>query len=105
MQERFDGFFPEEPHTEPAAAHAESLLQEDDHDDHEITEKKVEKALQDHFRDKPKSFVQHHLSLLQRQLEEIGQHDEEHGGSASLSKLFLTICLGSASQNEFTFNF
>ena len=104
MQERFDGFFPEEPHTEPAAAHAESLLQEDDHDDHEITEKKVEKALQDHFRDKPKSFVQHHLSLLQRQLEEMGQHEEEHGGSTSPSKLFLTICLGSASQNEFTFN-
>ena len=50
MQERFDGFFPEESHTErlhQAPAHAnESLLQKDDHDDqddHEITEKKLRK--------------------------------------------------------------
>lgn len=99
MQERFDGFFPEESHTErlhQAPAHAnESLLQKDDHDDqddHEITEKKVEKALQDHFRDKPKSFVQHHLSLLQRKLEDIGQHEEERACSGSASTRTLQNC-------------
>lgn len=70
MQQRFDGFFPED----DGSARSSSLLQEDEH---EITEEKVEKALHDHLAGKPDKFVQNHLSLLQRNLEEVEQHEEE----------------------------
>jgi len=69
MQQRFDGFFPED----DGSARSSSLLQEDEH---EITEEKVEKALHDHLAGKPDKFVQNHLSLLQRNLEEVEQHEE-----------------------------
>ena len=69
MQQRFDGFFPED----DGSARSSSLLQEDEH---EITEEKVEKALHGHLAGKPDKFVQNHLSLLQRNLEEVEQHEE-----------------------------
>lgn len=73
MQQRFDDFFPEDGGSARSSSLRQSLLQEDEH---EITEEKVEKALRDHLAGKPDKFVQNHLSLLQRNLEEVEQKEE-----------------------------
>lgn len=74
MQQRFDDFFPEGGGSAGSSSLGQSVLQEDEY---EITEEKVEKALNDHLAGKPDKFVQNHLSLLQRNLEEVEQHEEE----------------------------